>query len=206
MRSRRTRLFRRSASGSTGPAAGRPTGTRCGARSGAVHGLRRPAARRRGRSVQGAPTVPTGRSSAGSRTCRTAATRRTRPGQTDWELDVSHWTAPIAQFELHSDWAFDGEAHNLFGRLTYGGVPVYGFHTVKGTGAPQDRYGRSLYIDTLDSAYGPGGSARRRSSSAIRPVSSATRSGRRTTCRCRAGRLARQGTGARTGSPFSGPA
>ena len=26
----------------------------------------------------------------------------------------------------------------------------------KGTGAPQDRYGRSLYIDTLDSAYGAG--------------------------------------------------
>ena len=42
------------------------------------------------------------------------------------------------------------------GGSRYGGVPVYGFHTVKGTGAPQDRYGRSLYIDTLDSAYGRG--------------------------------------------------
>jgi hypothetical protein len=81
---------------------------------------------------------------------------RYKSAQTDWELDVSHWTGPIAQLELHADWAFDGEAHNLFGRLTYGGVPVYGFHTVKGTGAPQDRYGRSLYIDTLDSAYGRG--------------------------------------------------
>jgi|SRR5438445_5936963 len=77
-------------------------------------------------------------------------------GQTDWELDVSHWTGPIAQLEVHADWAFNGQAHNLFGRLTYGGVPVFGFHTVKGSGAPQDRYGRSLYIDTLDSAYGPG--------------------------------------------------
>jgi hypothetical protein len=79
-----------------------------------------------------------------------------KAGQTDWELDVSHWTGPIAQLELYADWAFDGQAHNLFGRLTYGGVPVHGFHTVKGTGAPQDRYGRSLYIDTLDSRYGPG--------------------------------------------------
>jgi hypothetical protein len=79
-----------------------------------------------------------------------------RAGQTDWELDVSHWTGPLAQLEVHADWAFNGQAHNLFGRLIYNGAPVHGFHTVKGTGAPQDRYGRSLYIDTLDPAYGPG--------------------------------------------------
>jgi hypothetical protein len=77
-------------------------------------------------------------------------------GQTAWELDVSHWTGPLAALEVHADWAFGGQAHNLFGRLLYGGAPVHGFHTVKGTGAPQDRYGRGLYIDTLDSAYGPG--------------------------------------------------
>jgi len=79
-----------------------------------------------------------------------------RANQQDWEIDVSHWTGPLAALEVYSDWAFNGQAHNLFGRLTYAGVPVHGFHTVKGTGAPQDRYGRSLYIDTLDSAYGPG--------------------------------------------------
>jgi hypothetical protein len=79
-----------------------------------------------------------------------------KAGQTDSELDVSHWTGGLAQLEVHADWAFGGQAHNLFGRLLYGGVPVHGFHTVKGTGAPQDRYGRSLYIDTLDSAYGAG--------------------------------------------------
>jgi hypothetical protein len=79
-----------------------------------------------------------------------------KAGQTDWELDVSHWTKPLAQLEVHADWAFDGQAHNLFGRLMYDGVPVHGFHTVKATGAPQDRYGRSLYIDTRNSTYGPG--------------------------------------------------
>jgi hypothetical protein len=79
-----------------------------------------------------------------------------KPGQTDWELDVSHWTTQLAQLEVHADWAFGGAAHNLFGRLLYNGVPVHGFHTVKGTGGPQDRYGRSLYIDTFGSAYGPG--------------------------------------------------
>jgi len=78
-----------------------------------------------------------------------------KAGQTDWELDLSHWTGAIAQLEVHVDWAF-GDHHNLFGRLVYDGVPVHGFHTVQGTGAPQDGYGRSLYIDTLDSAYGPG--------------------------------------------------
>jgi hypothetical protein len=78
-----------------------------------------------------------------------------RPGQTAWELDLSHWTGALAQLEVHADWAFGGKAHNLFGRLRYGGVPVHGFHTSKG-GGPADRYGRSLYIDTLDSAYGPG--------------------------------------------------
>jgi hypothetical protein len=77
-----------------------------------------------------------------------------KAGQTDWELDVSHWTGKPAQLEVHADWAF-GRAHDLFGRLVYDGAPVHGFSTTKG-GAPGDRYGRSLFIDTLDSAYGPG--------------------------------------------------
>jgi hypothetical protein len=77
-------------------------------------------------------------------------------GQTDWELDVSHWTTPLAELEVHADWAFNGQAHNLFGRLLYNGAPVHGFRTVKGTGAPEDRYGRGLYINTFDSAYGSG--------------------------------------------------
>jgi hypothetical protein len=77
------------------------------------------------------------------------------PQQTEWELHVSHWSGPLAQLEAYADWAFGGRAHALFGRLTYLGNPVYGFRTGK-DGAPNDRYGRSLYIDTFDSAYGPG--------------------------------------------------
>src|SRR5436305_5468396 len=64
-----------------------------------------------------------------------------RPGQTDWELDVSHWTGPIAALEVHADWPFDGQAHNLCGRLMYNGVPVHGLHTVEGSRAPRERYG-----------------------------------------------------------------
>ena len=75
--------------------------------------------------------------------------------QQQWELHVSHWTGPLAQLEVYRDWAFAGQAHDLFGRLTYLGVPVHGFGTAK-NGAPSDRYGRSLYIDTFDSAYGSG--------------------------------------------------
>jgi hypothetical protein len=77
------------------------------------------------------------------------------PRQTQWELHVSHWTGPLAQLEAYTDWAFNGQAHDLFGRLQYLGNPVYGFGIGR-NGAPNDRYGRSLYIDTLDSAYGAG--------------------------------------------------
>jgi hypothetical protein len=75
--------------------------------------------------------------------------------QRAWDLRVSHWTGPIATVEVYTDWAFDGEAHDIFGRMSYGGVPVHGFHTAA-SGAPTDSYGRSLFIDTYDSAYGPG--------------------------------------------------
>jgi hypothetical protein len=75
--------------------------------------------------------------------------------QSAWELRLSHWSRPLAQVELYADWAFGGDAHGIFGRLTYDSVPVHGFHTTA-EGAPTDGYGRSLYIDTFDSAYGPG--------------------------------------------------
>jgi len=75
--------------------------------------------------------------------------------QRAWELRLSHWTGPLARAEFYADWAFDGAAHGIFGRLTYGGKPVHGFHTTP-QGAPTDGYGRSLYIDTHDSPYGPG--------------------------------------------------
>ena len=42
----------------------------------------------------------------------------------------------------------------LFGSLTYGGYGVYG--PGDNLGAPTDEFGRNVYIDTLDSDYGPG--------------------------------------------------
>ncbi len=77
------------------------------------------------------------------------------PWQRARELRLSHWVGPLAQVELYTDWAFNGDAHGIFGRMSYAGKPVHGFHTTA-NGEPTDTYGRSLYIDTHDSAYGPG--------------------------------------------------
>ncbi|MDX6513028.1 MAG: hypothetical protein QOE36_2532 [Gaiellaceae bacterium] len=78
-----------------------------------------------------------------------------KPSQDDWELHISHWRGPVAELQVWTDWAFGGQAHDLFGKLTYRGVPVHGFRTA-GAGGPADGYGRSLYIDTHNSAYGAG--------------------------------------------------
>jgi hypothetical protein len=73
------------------------------------------------------------------------------------ELRLSHWTPSggLALFDVHVDWVYNGRFHDLFGRVTYQGQPVHGFKTTK-VGVPLDSYGRNLYLDTLDSAYGQG--------------------------------------------------
>jgi hypothetical protein len=71
------------------------------------------------------------------------------PYQTTWELRISHWSGPLAVLEGWTDWVFGGQAHDVFGRYTYLGVPVHA--VTKG-----DTYARNLYIDTYNSRYGPG--------------------------------------------------
>ena len=78
-----------------------------------------------------------------------------KPGHGAWELRLSHWTGPVATIQAWPDWSYAGRWHHLFGRLTYRGHPVYGFATTP-EGVPLDGYGRVLYVDTFDSAYGPG--------------------------------------------------
>lgn len=78
-----------------------------------------------------------------------------KPGHGAWELRLSHWTGEVAKVEVWTDWYYGGRWHHLFGRLTYQGRPVHGFSTTP-NGEPLDTYGRVLYLDTLDSAYGPG--------------------------------------------------
>jgi hypothetical protein len=68
----------------------------------------------------------------------------------------SHWSGQTAELEVHTDWIYGGRFQQVFGRLTYLGRPVYGYRTTR-LGAPTDRFGRLLYLDTLDApAYGRG--------------------------------------------------
>jgi hypothetical protein len=70
------------------------------------------------------------------------------------ELHLSHWRGALAQLVVYQNWAVGGVRH-IFGRLTYNGVGVYGF-TSTGQGNPLDSYGRNVYVDTFDSAFGKG--------------------------------------------------
>jgi hypothetical protein len=72
-----------------------------------------------------------------------------------WELHASHWRGPLPRLEVWEDWVYAGRFQHLFGRLTYRGVGVHGFHATS-RGNPLDGYGRNLYLDTFDSRYGPG--------------------------------------------------
>ena len=77
------------------------------------------------------------------------------PIQRAVEFHLSHWSGPTAKLEVWTDWIYAGRFHDLFGRLTYRGRPVYGFRTDR-YGAPLDAYGRLVYLDTLNSRYGRG--------------------------------------------------
>ena len=76
------------------------------------------------------------------------------PKQAVWELRLSHWSGPTAVLDIKLDWAYRRFDH-LWGTFSYLGNPVYGF-SVTPTGAPLDTFGRNLYVDTFNSAYGRG--------------------------------------------------
>ena len=77
-----------------------------------------------------------------------------RPGHMKWELHVSHWTGPLARLEVSPNWTYGGRWQGLFGRLLYLGKPVHGWRTPSPT--VRGAYARYVYIDTLNSAWGPG--------------------------------------------------
>jgi hypothetical protein len=78
------------------------------------------------------------------------------PRQDDLWLEVSHWVGPIPQLEVAQDWVYGGKFREIYGQLTYLGVPVYGTGTTR-YGVPTGGYGTLIYLDTLNSpAYGTG--------------------------------------------------
>jgi hypothetical protein len=77
-----------------------------------------------------------------------------RPDQMAYELHLSHWSKPLAVLEVSPNWTYGATLQGLFGRLLYDGKPVYGFKTP--TRSQSDLNARYFYIDTFNSAYGPG--------------------------------------------------
>jgi hypothetical protein len=71
-----------------------------------------------------------------------------------WEVRLSHWSGEVPVLTVHTNWAYRRFDH-LFGSFTYLGRPVHGFRSTA-SGAPLDSWGRNVYLDTFDSAYGPG--------------------------------------------------
>ena len=71
-----------------------------------------------------------------------------------WEVHLSHWSGPIAQFSVNTDWAWHQWDH-LYGTFTYDGKPVFGFASTS-AGQPLDTFGRNVYVDTFGSRYGTG--------------------------------------------------
>ena len=71
-----------------------------------------------------------------------------------WELRLSHWSGPLPELTVNLNWAYR-KYHHIFGSFSYLGKPVHGFKSTS-VGNPLDTFGRNLYVDTFDSAYGGG--------------------------------------------------
>jgi hypothetical protein len=76
------------------------------------------------------------------------------PTQAVWELRLSHWTGDLPQLTVNTNWAYRKFDH-IFGTFFYDGSPVHGFKSTP-SGNPLDTFGRNLYVDTFNSAYGAG--------------------------------------------------
>ena len=74
--------------------------------------------------------------------------------QSVWELRLSHFRGELPVLTVNLNWAYK-KYHHVFGSFTYLGRPVHGFKSTA-AGVPLDTFGRNLYLDTFDSAYGKG--------------------------------------------------
>jgi len=74
--------------------------------------------------------------------------------QAAWELRLSHWSGALPVLTVNTNWAYRKFDH-IFGTFSYAGAPVHGFKSTS-VGNPLDSFGRNLYVDTFDSAYGAG--------------------------------------------------
>ena len=76
------------------------------------------------------------------------------PSEAAMEVHLSHWTGALPVITVDLNWAYKKYDH-LYGTLAYHGQPVHGFRSTT-QGQPLDTYGRNIFVDTFDSAYGTG--------------------------------------------------
>jgi len=72
-----------------------------------------------------------------------------------WEIRLSHWRGELPLLTMKGDWSYGGQWEHFYGSVTYKGKPMYGFKTTS-YGAPLDKFGVLVYLDTFNSAYGKG--------------------------------------------------
>ena len=77
------------------------------------------------------------------------------PAQSAWELHLAHFSGELPKLEVYANWTYGGRWQGVFGRYSYLGQPIFGYGA-NAKGVPKDKYGRNLYIDTYNSAYGQG--------------------------------------------------
>ena len=77
------------------------------------------------------------------------------PAQSAWELHLAHFSGELPKLEVYANWTYGGRWQGVFGRYSYLGQPIFGYGA-NAKGVPKDKYGRNLYIDTFNSAYGQG--------------------------------------------------
>jgi hypothetical protein len=75
--------------------------------------------------------------------------------QSQIEVHLAHWTGSLPVLTVHTDWAYAGRWNHLWGTFTYENGGVYGLRSTP-QGMPLDSFGRNVYVDTFDSAYGQG--------------------------------------------------
>ncbi len=78
-----------------------------------------------------------------------------QPGQEAHELQISHWSGALPVLNAAAHWTYGDSAIGVFGQFLYQDKPVHGFKSTS-QGNPLEGYGRNVYIDTHNSAYGPG--------------------------------------------------
>lgn len=71
------------------------------------------------------------------------------------ELRLSHWKGDLPDLTVKKDWSYGGQWQHFYGDFTYRNKALHGFKT-DSLGAPLDKFGALVFMDTFDSAYGKG--------------------------------------------------